>query len=76
MVSGLKCNLIEINRNHNGDYYFIYSIPNVKNYIKTGSKDRSELLVVGIPQSQLINYLKQEFPGSEFYLVDMGIFKK
>lgn len=50
-------NLLEINRNQNGDYYFIYSVPNVKNHIKPGTKSRDEVLIVGVPKSKLISYL-------------------
>ena len=51
-------NLLEINRNQNGDYYFIYSVPNVRNNINTKAKARNELLIVGVPKSQLIRYLR------------------
>ena len=49
-------NLICINRNANGDYYFIYSVPQVTRGIRGKSKGHvDEVLIVGIPQSQLIN---------------------
>ena len=51
-------NLLEINRNQNGDYYFIYSVPNVRNNINTKAKARNELLIVGVPKKKLINYLR------------------
>lgn len=65
----MKCDLIEINRNPNGDYYFIYSIPKVVNHIKPGTQSRDEVLIVGVPKNKLINFLKSEFPGSEFFVV-------
>ena len=49
--------LLEINRNKNGDYYFIYQVPNVRNNINTKAKPRQEVLIVGVPQSQLRQYL-------------------
>lgn len=54
-------NLICINRNANGDYYFIYSVPQVKRGMHGKTKGHvDEVLIVGIPQSQLINYLRGE----------------
>lgn len=50
-------NLISINRNDKGDYYFIYSVPNVVNHIKPGSKKRDEVIIVGVPQKRLVEYL-------------------
>ena len=49
-------NLLEINRNQNGDYYFIYSVPNVRNNINTKAKARNELLIVGVPKKKLIKF--------------------
>ena len=54
-------NLICINRNANGDYYFIYSVPEVARGMHGKNKGHvDEVLIVGIPQSQLVNYLRQE----------------
>lgn len=50
--------LLEINRNSNGDYYFIYEVKNVKNYINVKGKPRQEVIIVGVPKSQLKTYLK------------------
>ena len=65
-------NLICINRNANGDYYFIYSVPQVARGMHGKSKGHvDEVLIVGIPQSQLINYLRQELVKDkicEFYV--------
>lgn len=49
-------NLIEINRNHNGDYYFIFSVPGVVNHIRPGSKARNEVIIVGVPQGKLKDF--------------------
>lgn len=51
-------NLLAINRNANGDYYFIYSVPNVRNNINAKAKGRNEVLIVGVPQKKLISYLR------------------
>ena len=65
-------NLICINRNANGDYYFIYSVPQVKRGMHGKNKGHvDEVLIVGIPQSQLVNYLRQELVKDkicEFYV--------
>ena len=65
-------NLICINRNANGDYYFIYSVPQVKRGMHGKTKGHvDEVLIVGIPQSQLVNYLRQELVKDkicEFYV--------
>lgn len=55
----LFSNLVSINWNENGDYYFIYSVPNVVNHIKPGSKSLNELIIVGVPQSRLCEYLNR-----------------
>lgn len=54
-------NLIEINRNKNGDYYFIYSVPEVINHIRPGSKSRNEVIIIGVPQKRLREYLEACF---------------
>lgn len=56
--------LLEINRNHNGDYYFIFKVDGVKNHIRPGSKDRDEVVIVGVPQKRLKEFL--EGNGSDF----------
>ena len=65
-------NLICINRNANGDYYFIYSVPQVTRGMHGKNKSHvDEVLIVGIPQSQLVNYLRQELVKDkicEFYV--------
>lgn len=65
-------NLICINRNANGDYYFIYSVSQVKRGMHGKTKGHvDEVLIVGIPQSQLVNYLRQELVKDkicEFYV--------
>lgn len=66
----MKCELLEINRHVNGDYYFIYSIPNVTNHIKPGSHSRDEVLIVRVNKNKLVDYLSKEFPGSEFFALD------
>lgn len=60
-------NLLEINRNQNGDYYFIYSVPNVKNHINPKAKSRDEVIIVGIPQKRLIQYLSPSPKWNEEY---------
>lgn len=62
-MSSKWTNLLEINRNKNGDYYFIFSIPNVRNKINTKAKNRNEVLIVGVPQNKLVNFLEaKELP--------------
>lgn len=51
-------NLMEINRNQNGDYYFIFNVPNVRNTINTKAKPRQEVLIVGVPQKKLVMFLR------------------
>ena len=51
-------NLICINRNQNGDYYFIFSVNGVVNHIRPGSKSRDEVIIVGVPQKKLVSFLK------------------
>lgn len=70
MEKQVECTLSEINRNKNGDYYFIYEIPKVVNTINQKAKPRDELLIVGVPQNKLIDFLKKEYKGSEIYLID------
>ena len=53
-------NLIEINRNSNGDYYFIYSVPNVRNHINPKAKNRDEVIIVGVPKTKLVDYLNSQ----------------
>ena len=53
-------NLLEINRNQNGDYYFIFSVPDVKNHINSKAKPRNEVVIVGVPQKRLIQFLRKE----------------
>lgn len=47
-----------INRNQNGDYYFIFDVPNVKNHINPKAKSRNEIIIVGVPQKRLKDFLK------------------
>ena len=54
-------NLLAINRNENGDYYFLYAVPNVKRGIRGKSKGQvNEILIVGVPKANLISYLRGE----------------
>ena len=57
LTKGPFDNLLEINRNKNGDYYFIYKVENVRNTINTKAKPRKEVLIVGVPQTRLTDYL-------------------
>ena len=50
--------LLEINRNQNGDYYFIFKVDNVRNTINTKAKPRNEVIIVGVPQKRMISFLK------------------
>lgn len=65
-------NLLEINRNSNGDYYFIFSVPQVVNHIRPGSKKRDEVLIVGVPKKQLIKFLSGQgvVDDFNFYICD------
>ena len=56
VFDGLK----EINRNKNGDYWFIYSVKGVRNKINTKAKARDEVLIVGVPQDKLVAYLNAQ----------------
>ena len=49
--------LLEINRNKDGNYYFIYSVKGVKNHINPKAKSRNEVIIVGINQKKLVTYL-------------------
>lgn len=61
-------NLLCINRNQNGDYYFLYLVPKVKRGMHGKTKGHvDEVLIVGIPQSQLINYLRGELTEKTCY---------
>ena len=54
-------NLLAINRNANGDYYFLYSVPQVKRGIRGKSKAQvDEVLIIGVPKAKLVNYLRAE----------------
>ena len=65
-------NLIAINRNANGDYYFIYSVPQVSRGMHGKTKGHvDEVLIVGIPQKDLVNYLQNQIANNklaEFYV--------
>lgn len=50
--------LDSINRNQNGDYYFIFRVPKVRNSINPKAHPRNEVLIVGVPKKQLVNYLR------------------
>lgn len=50
--------LESINRNANGDYYFIFKVNGVRNTINTKAKSRDEVLIVGVPQKKLVSFLK------------------
>lgn len=65
-------NLIAINRNVNGDYYFIYKVPQVTRGMHGKTKGHvDELLIVGINQKCLVSYLQRELnkveKTEEFY---------
>lgn len=54
-------NLLAINRNQNGDYYFLYSVPQVKRGMHGKTKSKvDEVLIIGVPQSKLVQYLQGE----------------
>ena len=59
-------NLLEINRNKDGNYYFIYSVPNVRNTINTKAKPRDEIIIVGINQKFLVKYLNNCVKGRHY----------
>lgn len=53
--------LLAINRNENGDYYFLYSVPEVQRGIKGKNRSKvNEVLIVGVPKANLIKYLRGE----------------
>ena len=51
-------NLLEINRNSNGDYYFIYSVEAPRNINPSAKRKEQEVLIVGVSQAKLISYLR------------------
>lgn len=53
-------NLLEINRNKNGDYYFIFQVPNVRNKINVKAKPRDEVIIVGVPKDDLVDFLEDK----------------
>lgn len=51
--------LDSINRNENGDYYFIFKIPCSYGSInRKGKKPENEILIWGVPQARLIEAIK------------------
>ena len=59
-------NLLSINRNKDGNYYFIYSVPKVRNTINAKAKPRDELIIVGINQKYLVQYLNNCVKGRHY----------
>lgn len=59
-------NLLSINRNQDGNYYFIYSVPKVRNKINTKAKSRDEVIIVGINQKYLVQYLNNCVKGRQY----------
>lgn len=58
--------LDSINRNKNGDYYIIFRLPKVARGMHGKSKGHvDELLIVGVPQAKLDNFLKSYYQGKE-----------
>lgn len=55
--------LVCINRNANGDYYFIYSVKARRSINAKAKRTADELLIVGVPQKRLISYLKASLKG-------------
>lgn len=54
-----ECILEAINRNENGDYYFIFKLPKVARGMHGKTKGHvDELLIVGVPQAKLEDYIK------------------
>ena len=53
------CYLDAINRNENGDYYFIFKVPNVARGMHGKTKGHvDELLIVGVPQKKLESFIE------------------
>ena len=64
-------NLIAINRNENGDYYFIFKVPQVARGMHGKTKGHvDELLIVGVPQKKLVSYLQGELDYFERFYVE------
>lgn len=62
--------LLEINRNGNGDYYLIFKVDNVRNNINVKAKSRNELIIVGVPKKKIIPFLRSLILNDLSELVD------
>ena len=56
--------LREINRNSNGDYYFIYEVEAPRSVNPKAKRKANELLIVGVPKAKLENYLRSQYGKS------------
>ena len=56
-LSGAFDNLLEINRNKDGNYYFIYRVEAPRSINPGAKRKADEILIVGVPQNKLCSYL-------------------
>lgn len=50
--------LLEICRNENGDYYFIYKVEAPRAINPKAKRKAREVIIVGVPKAKLVSYLK------------------